>query len=246
MCEVTWDTWRICERSSDANRMKASCEALLSLVCSLPLSASLDCFSLFRWCHTALAQVRTHPIFTRMFHVSSRCVSLWLTSPFTSSSSSPSLWSPCGGPIPCALPLRTLAPWPITSVLWEDRQPVGKVDHQVQGWSHVSQSAARLSDCDETEDQGSGLHEKARSAVKNNFYTVLFAVRSWDNASWGMSITLQVSSVDMDTTEGKKIELVVDRQSSAGAHQSKHTLHKVLMHVVTEIRVEISLPFRAV
>ena len=51
-----------------------------------------------------------------------------------------------------------------------------------------------------------------------------------------MSTTAQASSVDTDAMEGEKIELVMSRQATAGAHQSKHTVQKVLMHVVTEIR----------
>ena len=51
-----------------------------------------------------------------------------------------------------------------------------------------------------------------------------------------MSTTAQASSVDTDTMEGKKIELLMSRQATAGAHQSKHTVQQVLMYVVTEIR----------
>ena len=60
-------------------------------------------------------------------------------------------------------------------------------------------------------------------------------VRSKKLGQWQlrMSTTAQASS---DTMEGKKIELVMSRQATAGAHQSKHAVQKVLMHVVTDIR----------
>ena len=79
MREMTWNTWRNCERISDANRMKASCEAHLSLVRYLLLSASLDCFPLFRWQHTALAQgPHSSHFHAHVPCVISLCVSDWL------------------------------------------------------------------------------------------------------------------------------------------------------------------------
>ena len=40
----------------------------------------------------------------------------------------------------------------------------------------------------------------------------------------------------MDVMEGEEIELIMSRQATAGAHQSKHTVQKVLVYVVTEIQ----------
>ena len=48
------------------------CQRFLCLLHSVHFSLS----SFLEVDHTALAQVRIHPIFTRMFHVSSRCVFL--------------------------------------------------------------------------------------------------------------------------------------------------------------------------
>ena len=81
-------------------------------------------FSFFRWSHTALAQVRTHPTFTHTFHVSSRCercfihfFSFLIISDHLALPSARQLQLPrCGGQIPCAHLLRTLAPWPRTSL----------------------------------------------------------------------------------------------------------------------------------
>ena len=100
----------------------------------LLVSASLDCFSLFRWLHTALAhklkaQYRIHPMVHA--HVSSHCEccswslrllhSLLLLSHHLSDHpavpTAKQLQLPrCGGQIPCVLPLKTLAPWPRTSL----------------------------------------------------------------------------------------------------------------------------------
>ena len=98
------------------------------------MSASFDCFSLFRCTHTALAhgsradkaQVRIHP--TLHAHVSSCCERCFCSLRLLHSlllllhlSDHPVLPTArqlqlplCGGQIPCALPLRTLAPWPRT------------------------------------------------------------------------------------------------------------------------------------
>ena len=86
---------------------------VVSLSSLLLVSASLDCFSFFRWSHTALAQgptrlkVSTHPM--SHAHVSSRWVLLLIssTSPLTSPSSS-SLWSPCS----------SFCPTTSTSTMW--------------------------------------------------------------------------------------------------------------------------------
>ena len=64
MCEVTWNIWGSVSVVLMPISMKESCiVAPLSLACSLLSSAFLDCFSLFRWHHTAWAQVwvHTHP-----------------------------------------------------------------------------------------------------------------------------------------------------------------------------------------
>ena len=98
MCEVTWNTWESVSVVLMPIGMKASCiEALLSLVCFLLLSASLDCFP----CSDDIT-LHWLKFLSALIHVSSHlhgscalCVSLIAsTSPFTSTSSS-SLWSPC-------------------------------------------------------------------------------------------------------------------------------------------------------
>ena len=78
----------------------------------LLVSSSLDCFFL-EVDHAASAQgltkaeVSTRPILMRMFHGSCALLSAVPTALH--------LQLPrCGGQIPCALPLRTLAPWPRT------------------------------------------------------------------------------------------------------------------------------------
>ena len=113
MCEVTWNTWESVSAVLMPISMKASCiVAPLSLVCSLLLSVSLDCLSLFRTHHTALARVwvRTHHMSSHL-HGSCAllCVSL-IASTFalTSSPSSPSLWSPCS----------SFCPTTSTSTMW--------------------------------------------------------------------------------------------------------------------------------
>ena len=119
----------ICERSSDANRHECIMH-WISFVVSVPSSVvSVPwLFFLVKMFSHRLAQVwvRTH-IITSMFHA--HCVFLWLLRHFHSLllphllsdhlvlPSARQLHLPgCGGQIPCATPLRNLAPWPRTSL----------------------------------------------------------------------------------------------------------------------------------
>ena len=127
MCEVTWNTWESVSVVLMPIGMKASCiDSPLSLVCFLLLSASLDCFSLFRWCHTAWLKFGSALIPSHAWS-SCCCVFLWLPRHLHSLllphlvSDHPVLPSVrqlhlpgCGGQIPRALPLWSRAPWPKT------------------------------------------------------------------------------------------------------------------------------------
>ena len=115
MCEVTWNTWEICGRSwcqcmrHHALKILRFCS--LSLPCCQLVSSSLDfpCFD-----------VRTQVLSLRPSHghLHDSCV-LWAlflissTSPFTSSPSSSSLWSPC--PSFC-LPTSSSRMWSTTTL----------------------------------------------------------------------------------------------------------------------------------
>ena len=97
--------------------------------------------------HLAQVWVRTHSSHPCLMFHAHCCVSLWLpsTTPFTSPSLPSSLDHPvllparqhhlpgCGRWIPCAPPLRTLAPWPTTSLPHGERDEAGKLGTLVVG-----------------------------------------------------------------------------------------------------------------
>ena len=133
MCEVTWNTWESVIVVLMPVGMKASCiEAPLSFVCFLLLSGSpwlfFFLFQMISHCigsNLRLHSFTCHPIF--MVHAHS--VSLWLprhlqslplphhlSDHFTVPTARHLQLPWCRGWIPCALPLRTLAPWPRTSL----------------------------------------------------------------------------------------------------------------------------------
>ena len=127
------DQWLVDAVDWTTAELVCFCSVSLFLVVSVSLvSASLDCFSLMMLHYIGSRPKGRQGSSSHSSHIARACIILlWalllisLTLPFTSSPSS-FLWSPCssrqlhlprcGGQIPCALPLRTLAPWPRTNL----------------------------------------------------------------------------------------------------------------------------------